>query len=275
MENQKNANIFVKFIKSFTDFSIYNQIRREKTSKAIGYLLLLSLVFGIVYAGVLVNNTNTSIDQTIQFLESNESPDIYIENGRLNMDIDEPFIHTEGKDLIFILDMTDTYDYGELAGYDTGYLITPERIIISQEGSPPIPFEFNTIEDMHIDKFKVIDFLQTMKGILFGSIFVVIIIGTILLKFLESLFASIIGLIINSIMNTPFTFNELYKVGIYAFTLPSLIILLINSFSIPLSFGLKILLYYGLIAVIFHVALKHMAEDHNEPPKDSMDIINY
>ncbi len=275
MESQKRANIFVKFIKSFTDFNIYCQIRREKTSKAIGYLLLLCLVLGIIYAGFWVNITGTSIDQTIQFLESNESPDIYIENGRLTVDIDKPIIHVQDNDLIFILDMSNEHDLNDLAGYSTGYLITPERVIIFQAGSPPIPLEFSSLEDMHIDKLKITSFLQSMKGILFASLFVVIIIGTILLKFLESLFASIIGLMVNAIMNTPFTFNELYKIGIYAMTLPSLIILLINSFLIPLSFGIKLLLYYGLVTVIIHIALKHMAKDNDEPSKDPQDVINY
>lgn len=271
MENEKRANIFVKFIKSFTDFEVYGQIRRESTGKAIGYLVLLSVVLGIIYAGVLANKTNESINQTITFLESDDAPAIDIQNGRLHVEMDEPYVYRQDKDLIFILDMEDMYDLNDLAGYDVGYLITPERIVIFQAGSPPIPFDFSTVEDMHIDKYKVIEFLHSMKGLLFGTLFVVIIIGTLLLKFLESLFASIIGLIMNAIMKTPFTFNELYKIGIYALTLPSLIIVLINSSLIPISFGIKILLYYGLVTIIVHVALKHLRNNHDEPTRNVMD----
>lgn len=264
MDIQKQPNIFVKFIKSFTDFSIYRQVRRERTSKSIGYLILLALVLGIVFAVSLIHGTNTMFNEAVNFLDSEEAPEIKVENGRLYVDIDEPVVIEQDNQFIFILDMEGNYDLNDLAGYGTGYLITPERIIVSQAGGAPVPFEFAGIEDMQIDKAKAIELLGTVKNIVYAIIIIVVIIGTILLKFFESLLASLIALIVNSVLNTPYTFSELYKVGIYAITLPSIIIVLINSFYLPIGFGLKILIFYGLLTVILFSALKNMSREKEE-----------
>lgn len=274
METTKSPNFFVKFIKSITDISIYSHVKNEKLGKSFGYLLLLALSLGIIYSTVVTVKTNRSIDSTIAFFESEEFPEISISNGVLNVDLEEPLVIEQDHDLIFIVDMTSTYTLNELAGYSIGYLITPQRIIINQAGSPPIPFEFKNFEDFQIDKNTAIDFLNRIRRFFIGIIVFGIIIGTILLKLLESLILSIISLIANSLLNTNMTYHDLYKIGIYAMTLPSIIVVIINSLSLRLSFGMMLLIYYGISTIYVVLALKNMNHDNIEINKPN-DLNNY
>lgn len=274
MENMKSPNIFIKFIKSFTDFRVYNKIRHEKLGKSFGYLILFALIIGITFGIVVSVKTSHSIDSTIEFLQSDDIPEITVRNGILNIDMDEPLVLNDNHDFIFIVDMTDRYTLNDLAGYSIGYLITPERIIINQAGSPPMPLEFKDLRDFNIDKHSVIEILNSFKGLAIGFIIFIIILGTILLKLFDSLILSIIGIISNSILKTNLNYNELYKIGIYALTLPSLIMLLINSLGFTLAFGLKILIYYGISTIIIVMALKNISiDDNNETVIE--DNINY
>lgn len=273
MNTTKGPNFFVKIIKSITDIHFYSKIKAEKLGKSFGYLLLFALLLGIIYSGIVTMKTNKSIDDTLTFFESEEFPEIMISNGVLDIDIEEPLVIKQDGDIIFIVDMTNTYTLNDLAGYSIGYLVTPERVIINQAGSPPIPFEFKNLQDFEIDKYTAVDFLNKTKNVFIGLIIFTIIIGTILLKLLESLIVSIICLIVNSILNKNMNYNDLYKISIYALTLPSIIILIINSLSLGLSFGIMLLIYYCIATIYVVLALKNIDTDNIEMNTD--DLSNY
>jgi hypothetical protein len=274
MENMKSPNVFKKFIKSFSDFRVYNSIRHEKLSRSFGYLILLALFVGVIFSIVVSVKTNNSIDNTIELLQSDDMPNISVSNGILNVDMDEPFILNKDNEFIFIVDMTDKYTLNDLVGYSMGYLVTPERIIINQAGSPPMPLEFQDLRDINVDKDSVLDILDSYRRHAIGFIVFLIIIGTIFLKLFESFIISIIGLVFNSILKKNLSYNELYKIGIYALTLPSIIILLINSLGFPLSLGTKSLISYGISTLIVIMALQNISNDNNIN-SDMDDINNY
>ncbi|MCT4599251.1 MAG: DUF1189 domain-containing protein [Vallitalea sp.] len=274
MNTTKSPNFFVKIIKSITDINFYSNFRNEKLGKSFGYLLLLALALGIIFSGIVTLKTNKSIDDSLTFFESEDFPDIMIANGVLDIDIEEPLVLKQDGDIIFIVDMTNTYTLNDLAGYSIGYLITPERVIINQAGSPPIPFEFKNLQDFQIDKYTAVDFLNKTKSVFIGFIIFTIIVGTILLKLLESLIVSIIALIANSILNKNMSYNDLYKISIYALTLPSIIVLIINSLSLGLSFGILLLIYYSIATIYVVLALKNMDTDNIEMNHQD-DLSNY
>ncbi|MCT4543459.1 MAG: DUF1189 domain-containing protein [Vallitalea sp.] len=262
MENE-NPNIFMKFIKSFTDFNIYSKIRYEKLSKSFGYLIIFSLILGIIFASYISIKTNDSINKTIAFLEEDNIPNITIKNGLLNVDIDEPLILTNQNDFIFILDMSGEHNLNDLIGYTLGYLVTPERIIINQAGTPSMPIEFKNIRNIDLDKDTIIKYLNGIRNILIIIIFIVILIVVILFKLLESLLVSIIALIINSTSNTNLTYTELYKISIYALTLPSIISFVFILIGIGMPFIIMLLLYYGISTYIIILALKNISQNTN------------
>lgn len=274
MEPIKSPNFFVRIIKSITDIDSYSYFRKEKLSKSFGYLLLLSLLLGIIYSSIVTVKVNKSIEDTTNFFQSEEFPEISISNGVLKVDLEEPLVIEQNNDLIFIVDMTNTYTLNDLAGYSIGYLISPERVIINQAGSPPLPFEFKNLQDFNINQTTAIDFLNKTKNVFIGFIIFSIIVGIILLKLLESLFVSIISLIVNSALNKNISYNDLYKISIYAITLPSIIIIIINSIPLGLSFGLRLLIFYSIATAYVVFALKNInTNDIDENQQD--DLSNY
>ncbi|GKX28137.1 hypothetical protein SH1V18_06170 [Vallitalea longa] len=266
MEKTGNPNIFTKFIKSFTDFRVYNRIRSESLGKSFLYLILLSLIIGVVFSIVIVSKTNDSIDSTIEFLESDDMPNITVSNGILDIDMDKPLIVSQDNEFIFIVDMTSEYDLNDLVGYSIGYLVTPERIIISQAGSPPMPLEFKALSDFNINKESVLDMIQKFRGIVVGIIIFITIAGTILFNLFASLLLSVMGTISNSILNANLSYSELYKIGIYALTLPAIIILILNCFGIGIAFAWKILIYLVISTIIITMALKNIIQNNNNNP---------
>lgn len=261
MEKNKSPNIFIKFIKSFTDIRVYNSIKAESMGKSFLYLILLSLLTGIILSVVITSRINTSINKTINFMESDNMPDISVTDGTLNIDIEKPLIVTQDKDFIFIIDMSSEYTLNELAGYTLGYLVTPERIIISRAGSPPMPLEFKNFGDFDINKESVIELIHRFKGLVLGILCFLTIAGTILFNLFLSLLLSIVGTIINSIMHTDLSYGELYRIGIYSLTLPAIITLLLNVFTMGISLGYKSLIHVAISTLIIVLALKYMNDN--------------
>lgn len=269
MEKNESPNIFTKFIKSFTDFRVYNKIRYESLGKSFLYLILLSIVIGVIFSIVIVTKTNDSLDSTMEFLESDEMPDISVTNGILHIDMDQPLVVTQDDEFVFIVDMTNQYNLNDLVGYSIGYLITPERIIISQAGSHPMPLEFKDLRDFNINKESILGIIQKFRGLVIGLIIFFTIAGTILFNLFLSLLMSVMGTICNAILNTTLSYSELYKIGIYSLTLPALLILILNCFGIGIVFGWKILIYLVISTIIMTMALRNIAHNDNNHTIDN------
>ncbi|WP_058485513.1 DUF1189 domain-containing protein [Defluviitalea phaphyphila] len=242
MKNAK-INFLQRVEKSLSDFSFYKVIVQESVGKAIGYLILLSFILGIIS----IIKPLYEINEEMKEYEEN-IPDVIIKNGELNINTKMPII-LNSDDSVIIIDTREGINKDIINDYNTGLLITRKQILFKNGFSIQEVYSFNEIKYAEFDKEKFKNFLFIFKLILMPIYGLGTVLSVIIGKLIGSLFVSLIGLIINEIYKANLRYKAIYKIGVYSMTLSSIIKVAINqlSFEIPFFYLLLLFIYYGVI----------------------------
>ena len=129
MEEEKK-NFFVNFWTSITEFAA------EKTSKAIKYLILLTLILAIVVGGMYTYKCYSLVKTVENYINENVE-EIRLENGVLAVDTDKPIIVEDEKSIIPIIIVNTKEDINEqeyiekMKAYNTGILFLKEKVVVA------------------------------------------------------------------------------------------------------------------------------------------------
>ncbi|MCA1032443.1 DUF1189 domain-containing protein [Bacillus timonensis] len=259
MEKNKTP-FFKKLLIASTKPKDYHLLIHEGVGRAFFYLFLFTLTFGLLASIIAAVKTELEIRNIIKVTEQG-MPNFTFENGKLDVDIEEPIV-TENEGYIFILDDTGTYDQSDLEEYNEGALLLADRIIF-KDG-------YETTE-IHFKDFKDISFDQdTIKSLMPYLHWISIIVGVFLLfwffisKMAAALFYGVISLIIAAIQKQSFTFGKLYSASIYAITLPTILTIVGNA----ISYSIPWFLTFAVTIIFLWIGLKNMppAEKVAEEP---------
>lgn len=249
MENVK-VRFFSRIYKSITDFSFYSFIKKETLGKAFTYLLLLTLLISLVSIIKPIYELNSGIGLISEYFDT-EVPYFELKNGELHVEGEMPIV-SEDEDSIMIINTDQDVDESVLADYDRGVLILKDRLINKQNKSQTREYKFSQLKDFTINKYDVEKYIPYLKSI---SIFIIIFLPlfTFLGKLFSTLFISLLGLIVNSVAGSKLEYADIYKIGIYSITLPSIIKLL--SKFIPFDIPFFSLIYYGIVVFYMYKAM--------------------
>lgn len=258
MESQK-INFFTKIYRSVTDFSFYRLVLKEPSGKAFLYLLLLSLLFGAIALIEPIVATNKGINIANEFVR-NEVPYFVLADGELEVDGDMPIIYEDGSEGI-IIDTTGKTDESILDEYERGVYISKYKLINKQDRIQKRVIEFSQMKDLNITKDDVMSLLPHARWII-AVILVFGIIGMFLGKLISTLLISIIGLIINAMTKAKLEYGNIYKLGIYSITLPTIIKTVINLADITIPYFFMI--YYGIVVFYLWKTMIIIEPEENE-----------
>lgn len=76
-ENTNKMNFFTRIITSIKDFDKYSIFAVEKTTKAIGYLAILILIFAFILATTFTYKFSASVEKGINYFKDNISEVTY------------------------------------------------------------------------------------------------------------------------------------------------------------------------------------------------------
>jgi hypothetical protein len=242
----KTNNIFTRFKKSIQgDKLFYKQIVNESFFKAFSYILIISLFLSIIFGifdGVVLRN---EVDKTLTRMESESFPQFSLENNTLTVESNEPIILNKSEKMIAIVDTTDTYSLNDLAGYDTGFLVTNERIIMSQVGLSPQALEFSQLrKDFKINNTILIQLLEELRKYTFLIVIIFDIFFTYFSLIVKIIFASLFGLIVKTFSRTNMKYSNMLKIIFYSFTLPLILIKLMTISPLIIPADIRQLLFF-------------------------------
>lgn len=230
MENQK-IRFHTKFIKSITDFKFYENFLNQSTGKALKYLLMLTITIGVLWLIRPIYEFNTSITQMVySFHES--VPDFTLKNGELKIDKEMP-IKLEDTNNVVIIDTTGKTNESVLDAYDSGVFIGKNSLVQKKSGFETRSFNFSQLEAFELTKDDVENLIPLLRGINV----IILIFGLpwfFVSKLFSALILSIIGLILSSIKKVDIKFGGLYKLSIYALTLPILIKVILSAMNLTI-----------------------------------------
>lgn len=241
------TNFLKKVHKSITDFEFYPLFLKESLGRAFLYLFMISLVFGIIGLSKVAYELNEGINFAVNYVK-NDMPYFRFQNGKLNVEGDMPIIIEDGPEGIVVIDTTGKTNESILDKYERGIFINKHKLINKNNPVEKREIEFKQLHGVSFTKNSVIRLLPKLK-----LVNLIVIIGGIIFIFIgkifSTLFVSLLGLIINSITKANLEYKDIYKLGIYSITLPTIIKVVANllNYNIPFFF----IIYYGI--VIFYL----------------------
>ncbi len=258
--NEPRLNFFTKIYYSVSGFENYKFFILQKTGKAVVYLLLFSLIVGLIGITQPVIGSNQMINEMINGIESS-IPDFTFENGKLDVNAKMPLIIGEGGTTI-IIDTTGATDETLLNSYDNALLILQDRMIQKSYANQRVT-DFSMLQGVRLDRSDVKRMLPLIK--LFMLILFIILPPFIIAgRFISALVVSIIGLIINSSKKANLPYRDVFAISAYSLTLPLIICTILDFTGVP--FLLSTLVYY-LIAAIYTWGAIHSIKRHREIPQ--------
>lgn len=227
------------------------QFVNDSVGRALTYLLLLSLVLGMLTSiGVLVNYL-TAINQVRQAME-HDMPDFSIKDGVFEFEHEMPYVVDQGTGWLFIIDTTGQTSQEILSEYVSGIFINSDTILFKDKGTlesinladlAPVTITKNTL-----DNWLVIAKYLAIPGVLIWLL--VFFVG----KVLSALIVAVLGLVAANSFSIQLSYKRLFVLAVYSLTIPSLARLVHTylGFTIPYFW----LLYFAVAAVCIVLAVK-------------------
>lgn len=255
MDEIKNDKIsfFERFKRSIVDIQSYNFFVKESLGKGILYLLLLSLMVAFITSSVMSYKFKNSFEDEARSVMI-QTPEFEFKNGELNVDGDMPL---RIKDYI-IVDTTGNTDASVLDSYNEGILIVKDKAIIKKNVVEKREFDFSTMKDIEFNKQDVAKYIPKINnwisifivvfGITFGTLWIM------LSTMVNALILGIAGIIISKVQKMNIEFGYIYKICIYAFTLPIVIDKLIIGY-LPIYIPFFNIIYYIVAGIYMYSAM--------------------
>jgi len=245
---------------SITNVKMYQQLSKQPLTKTLLYLFLFSnLIWFLSFFG-LYQNINQGLE-SIKVKVVEEIPHFKFFDGRLEVSGSMPVILYKDLASIIMIDTSGNETDGLLNSYRSGVFISADKIVIKEDNGRIEHIQFASFSGISITKDHVISWLPYLDWI-YPLAGVVSYIYTIISYLVNALWMSLVGLILGLILKVKATFSTLYKIGVYALTLP----MIVDMFLPYLGIGLYGLIFYITAAVYVGLALFEMSKTEEVQP---------
>lgn len=233
-------NIFKEAYHSLWDFKSYQRFLGNRKGKVFLYGLVISVLYFLITILFPLIKFQVSTGGLENILQT-KVPYFELSGGIL--ELDEP-IHYEGGGLYVDIDTSvdqPLYDFYDPAVQnimrknESVLMADYEKIYIKNQGqvAQATFMQLTDGEDYSRDSLK--RFIPMINGIITAVVVVIFVFG-IAGFFLGALVISVVGLIINSSMNTSLKFGKLFVLSVYARTLPVALKALLGVVKIHIPF---------------------------------------
>jgi hypothetical protein len=239
-------NFFSLFWQSISDFDFYKRVINFSPSAVFKYFLILLFILCLSISLGLSFKANKFIMQLSNWAVES-LPAIYIDSGVVNVDAQMPFV-TEKDNLKIIIDTTgQTLSIGE--SVKRGILLTDRQLIYKQSDFETNAYDLSGIKKFTLNKESIERLKKNAFRIAFPLIFLAHFIYYALAKTLQILLFSLLPLVVSGAKNMGLKYNQVFKISVFALTLPFALAALAEVFSLKVKF------FYVLFVFVYSVYL--------------------
>jgi len=232
-------NFLSRFKISIFKIKEYSLFLKEGLNKAIGYVLTLSVIIGIVL-GILQFFMLNTLENSMKVLLSEERFKFEINESMLDFK-ESPYKEEQGSTVVIINSNKTLADSESIKNItvhkDMSSAFFKDGMVVRYNGHE-YKFKYSDIPylDKHIDNEVALNILNKAKPIKY-----IVVIVTILVTYISLLFnafiISIAGLIANKMNGSKLKYKDILKISLYSLTLPTIAKLFfpIGSLSIIIS----------------------------------------
>lgn len=232
----------------------YVYLYKEKISKAFLYVLVLSVIIGIIQGGMSAL-VISGLEKTSKMILKQDEVQFEMKNGILDFKA-SPLKEEEGQALLYV----DTHK--GIDELDSLRSITVHKEIVTvllkdgfmiKNGSEDFTYKYSELglDKLDFNNDFVIAALEKVNIIKYIAIPVMIVVSFIQL-IIYALLISLVGVLSNLIANRKIAYSNLFNLSLYSVTLPAIINLIfpIGGYSvlvggIILMFGLSFISFYN------------------------------
>lgn len=253
---QKKMNFFTQLFKSIFDFNGYKYFVKSKTSQSMVYLLFVTLIFGtlgLIKPMYVFNRNVEEIDDVFE----NKVSDFVFENGELNVSGKMP-VTVRKKHNTVIIDTSGSTDRSVLDKYASAVFISKNEII-KKENNEYIEASFNKlpagIKVIKADLKNLESFMKWVNVFMAAAGLIAYFFG----KIISAIMTSFAATIVTAVKGVELKFDELFKLSIYALTLPSILKIIVSCSGKDISFFY--LVYYTIALIYVSKAVSLIKEE--------------
>jgi len=209
-----------RIVKAIKDPLFVTNATKEKINSVIGYMVLLLLILTIptsIIRGIVISN---DIENLLEVVDNSSFPAFELADGEFSIESEEPIIIEQDKQLKVIIDVKGENNINNLAGFETGYLLTSDTVIITLQGQSPAYYSLESFKGIEFNKDMFISQLKftTKLSIFFMPLVIVII--RMFTAFFRSLMLLLLAFMLKRILQLEgIRGSSLYKIVIYSMTL--------------------------------------------------------
>lgn len=232
----KKSNVIKKFFYSIYDVDSFRNFIKEGLARAIVYALFLSILVGGARGIIQTIKFNDYVEKTIENLRDDKYQFI-IEDDKLNIEM-SPIEFRESDIYMYIDKNITTNDEDAIKNIvvnEDSYLLLLQDGIIAKTDLEE-EMDIGKIEVKYSEIFlgnvinnaKVIESIEDVRLMLIGMINVLMIIKEFIFCLTLALVISFLTMIPSRLLKSNLTSKELVSLSIYAYTLPSILVLILN-----------------------------------------------
>lgn len=245
MEQNQNTNFFKRIFYAIKDFEKYQEFALESKALAVRYIMKLVFILTLVITLCFMFKFTFVVKQGIKYFRE-DFPNVYFSNNQLTIETDSPIIHeiNEGVSGFIVFDTTSVNEESEykekLDRYENGIVFSKDSVTLKNV-SGTNTYSYSSIVDLYgIQDFnkKDIESYLTNKNVysfylsIFMVMFIYMYIIYLITTLIDALMLAVFGILSSRLSRIPLKFSVIYKMSLYALTLPiilNIIYIIINA----------------------------------------------
>lgn len=260
---QENLSFPEQFLDSIFKIETYRYFYRRSLGRAIFYLFCASIILAGIGGIPFLVEIHAEINEFVETITKN-MPELELRNGELSVDAPMPHIVFEADDLIFVIDTTGQTDQSIMDQYESGILITKHELYFKQNRFETMHYKFSAISAgpaiTRNDFVRWLPLLKLTTVFIMGIGFIVYFCG----KLISALIVAAGGVVLESAAGYKIGFGNLYKLSVYALTLPMIMQTVLTLIQInTLLFSP---FYYGIALLYLYRALTAIGQENADKP---------
>ena len=252
-------NIFKQFWLSLYSPKDIAKFRFQGIGKTILYVFLLVFLTSLpafILTGNSINNGVSSFQNAVK----NELPDFKISNGQLQSDADTP-IELSYKEFDIFFDASGTLTAEDIAFKSNNAfgLLKNELVFVTNGIAQTQPLSL--AEGFELTNTDILDFMESMKGLLVIVLAMIIItsyIFTASLKFIEISILALFALLILNTGRKNLQYRHVWRISAYSVTLATVFFAIMSTFQVTVIAG--VFVNWGVSFAIVYLAYKEIPQ---------------
>ncbi len=254
--------LFNSLYRSLYDFKAYAGFKKGTMGRAFLYLFVVSMIFGIIGSVKIYMGMDQAFKDMHQTF-TKDFPNFTFTKDGLEVEGKMPIISAEGNKFVTVVDTEGKVSPSVLDLYEEGIYVGKTKLIFKKNQVETREYDLSSFKELapltkrDVEKFFAYSWVISLFVIIFFLAFYFV------AKIVNAAVVGLIGLIYSAITRSGESYGNLFKLSVYALTLPIILetLQMVTGFNIPFFFWV----YFAIAAGYLIYALIRIKGSESAP----------